>query len=86
MEPKLRYLHSHSTISTISFAWNRTRGCACRKHVKVEPDLWYYYADQLGILVWQGRKMYQNYTTNFSSAVDPDLHGSGNFPWIRIRI
>ena len=24
-----------------------------RKHVKVEPELWYYYCDQLGMLVWQ---------------------------------
>ncbi|KAK9841236.1 hypothetical protein WJX74_002356 [Apatococcus lobatus] len=24
-----------------------------RKHIKVEPDRWYYYADQIGILVWQ---------------------------------
>ena len=24
-----------------------------RKHVKVEPDRWYYWCDKLGILVWQ---------------------------------
>ena len=24
-----------------------------RKHVKVEPARWYYYCDQMGILVWQ---------------------------------
>src|SRR5205085_6308671 len=24
-----------------------------RKHVKVEPQRWYYWADKLGILVWQ---------------------------------
>ncbi len=24
-----------------------------RKHVKVEPDRWYYHADRLGMLVWQ---------------------------------
>lgn len=24
-----------------------------RKHVKVEPDRWFYHADQLGLLVWQ---------------------------------
>ncbi|GAB2923699.1 PA14 domain-containing protein [Nonomuraea fastidiosa] len=26
---------------------------AVRKHVKVEPDRWYYHADKLGLLVWQ---------------------------------
>ncbi|GAA2107864.1 PA14 domain-containing protein [Actinomadura alba] len=26
---------------------------AVRKHVKVEPDRWYYWADRLGLLVWQ---------------------------------
>lgn len=24
-----------------------------RKHIKVEPDLWYYHCDRLGMLVWQ---------------------------------
>lgn len=25
----------------------------CRKHVKVEPERWYYWCDRLGLLVWQ---------------------------------
>lgn len=24
-----------------------------RKHIKIEPERWYYYADKLGVLVWQ---------------------------------
>ena len=24
-----------------------------RKHAKVEPERWYYWADRLGMLVWQ---------------------------------
>jgi hypothetical protein len=32
----------------------RDLGCnMCRKHVKVEPARWYYWADKLGLLVWQ---------------------------------
>ena len=33
-----------------------TRQCGfnmCRKHVKVEPQRWYYWCDRLGLLVWQ---------------------------------
>ncbi|MEV4642232.1 LamG-like jellyroll fold domain-containing protein [Actinoplanes sp. NPDC049548] len=26
---------------------------AVRKHIKVEPDRWYYWADKLGLMVWQ---------------------------------
>ena len=33
-----------------------------RKHMKVEPDRWYYWADKLGILVWQDMP-----------AMDPDV-------------
>jgi Glycosyl hydrolases family 2, sugar binding domain/Glycosyl hydrolases family 2/Glycosyl hydrolases family 2, TIM barrel domain len=25
----------------------------CRKHVKIEPERWYYWCDQLGLMVWQ---------------------------------
>ncbi len=29
-------------------------GCnATRKHMKIEPDRWYYWADKLGLMVWQ---------------------------------
>ena len=33
---------------TLNMGFNMTR-----KHVKVEPDRWYYWADKLGLLVWQ---------------------------------
>lgn len=35
-----------------------------RKHLKVEPERWYYWADQLGILVWQDMPSCNSYTTN----------------------
>jgi beta-galactosidase/beta-glucuronidase len=31
-----------------------------RKHVKVEPDRWYYWCDKLGLLVWQDMPSAQN--------------------------
>jgi len=34
--------------STLGFGMN-----LARKHIKVEPERWYYWADKLGLLVWQ---------------------------------
>ncbi|MDN5853831.1 MAG: glycoside hydrolase family 2, partial [Actinomycetia bacterium] len=33
---------------------------AVRKHIKVEPDRWYYWADRLGLMVWQDMPSFQN--------------------------
>jgi len=41
-----------------------------RKHVKVEPDRWYYWCDKLGILVWQDMPS----GDGFISPRDPDIH------------
>ena len=38
----------HDLIMTKKLGFNMNR-----KHVKVEPDRWYYWADKLGVLVWQ---------------------------------
>ena len=35
-----------------------------RKHVKVEPYRWYYYADKLGLLVWQDMPSSNSYTSS----------------------
>ena len=43
-----------------------------RKHIKVERQRWYYWADTLGILVWQDMPSCNSYTGNPSPpAVDP---------------
>lgn len=34
-----------------------------RKHIKVEPARWYYYADKLGLLVWQDMPSANSYDT-----------------------
>jgi autotransporter-associated beta strand protein len=42
-----------------------------RKHIKVEPQRWYYWADKLGLLVWQDMPSCNSYTGNPSPpAVD----------------
>jgi beta-galactosidase/beta-glucuronidase len=41
-----------------------------RKHVKVEPDRWYYWCDKLGILVWQDMPS----GDGSISPKDPDIH------------
>ncbi|WP_342648041.1 sugar-binding domain-containing protein [Mucilaginibacter sp. CSA2-8R] len=35
-----------------------------RKHIKVEPQRWYYWADRLGLLVWQDMPSINSYTFN----------------------
>ena len=35
-----------------------------RKHVKVEPQRWYYWCDKLGLLVWQDMPIADNSTAN----------------------
>jgi hypothetical protein len=43
-----------------------------RKHEKVEPARWYYWADKLGLLVWQDMPTGNSYTGNANPpAVDP---------------
>jgi autotransporter-associated beta strand protein len=43
-----------------------------RKHIKVESQRWYYWADKLGILVWQDMPSCNSYTSNPSPPpVDP---------------
>jgi len=45
-------------------------GCnMARKHVKVEPDRWYYWCDKLGLLVWQDMPSGDKYI----KATEPDI-------------
>ena len=44
---------------TIELGFNMTR-----KHIKVEPARWYYWADKLGIMVWQDMPSINSYTNN----------------------
>ena len=51
-----------------------------RKHVKVEPERWYYWCDRLGLLVWQDMPSGNNATpegrTQFESRIAADGRGA----------
>ena len=57
-----------------------------RKHVKVEPERWYYWADKLGLLVWQDMPAGDNATPQaieqFGHELDRMIAGRGNHPCI----
>lgn len=57
-----------------------------RKHVKVEPDRWYYWCDKLGLLVWQDMPSGNNDTadgrTQFEVELQRMVEGRCNHPSI----
>ncbi|HEY2589489.1 MAG TPA: glycoside hydrolase family 2 TIM barrel-domain containing protein [Tepidisphaeraceae bacterium] len=57
-----------------------------RKHVKVEPERWYYWTDKLGLLVWQDMPSGDNRTPEslqqFEHELDRLVQGRGNHPSI----
>jgi len=44
-----------------------------RKHVKVEPQRWYYWADRLGVLVWQDMPSAENRTSESQQQFEQEL-------------
>jgi len=67
--------------STLGFGMN-----LARKHIKIEPDRWYYWADRLGLLVWQDMPSGGNDTPdarkNFSSEWQRLIDARYNHPSI----
>lgn len=57
-----------------------------RKHVKVEPDRWYFWADRLGLLVWQDMPSANNKTPGgrkqFETELERLIRSRGNHPSI----
>jgi hypothetical protein len=57
-----------------------------RKHVKVEPDRWYYWCDKLGLLVWQDMPSRKDSTpegrTQFEIELQRMVEGRRNHPSI----
>jgi hypothetical protein len=58
----------------------------CRKHVKVEPDRWYFWADKLGLMVWQDMPSGNNGTPEAKKQFEVELRrlveGRRNHPSI----
>jgi hypothetical protein len=49
-------IHTAPTDAALKFDLQQEKALGfnmVRKHIKVEPDRWYYYADKLGLMVWQ---------------------------------
>src|SRR5580704_11368522 len=61
-----------------------------RKHVKVEPDRWYYWCDKLGLLVWQDMPSGNNATPdgrrNFETELVRMVDGLENHPSIIVWV
>ena len=61
-----------------------------RKHVKVEPDQWYYWCDKLGLLVWQDMPSGNNTTpdsrTQFEVELQRMVEGRFNHPSIIVWV
>lgn len=54
-----------------------------RKHIKVEPARWYYYADVEGILVWQDMPCIGDFSTGVLQTRDPEIIAGQNNVWSR---
>ena len=61
-----------------------------RKHVKIEPDRWYYWCDKLGLLVWQDMPSGNNTTpdsrTQFEIELQRMVEGRFNHPSIIVWV
>ena len=61
-----------------------------RKHVKVEPDRWYYWCDKLGLLVWQDMPSGNNATADgrrdFENELARMVDGLDNHPSIIVWV
>jgi hypothetical protein len=59
---------------------------AIRKHVKVEPDRWYHWADRLGVLVWQDMPSGDAFTETGRSEIDRNPESAAIFEAELLRL
>jgi hypothetical protein len=89
-------LHTAPTDEAIRFDIAATLGLGmnlARKHIKVEPERWYYWADKLGLLVWQDMPSGKNDTpesrANFAREWQRIIDARSNHPsivmWVTIN-
>ena len=89
-------LHSAPTDEAIRFDIAATLGIGmnlARKHIKIEPERWYYWADKLGLLVWQDMPSGKNDTpearANFAAEWQRIIDARYNHPsivmWVTIN-
>ena len=50
-----------------------------RKHVKIEPDRWYYWCDRLGLLVWQDMPSGDKYVKKGEGEITRSAESAGQF-------
>ena len=79
-------------VATKQLGFNMTR-----KHIKVEPARWYYWADKLGLMVWQDMPSPNSYLSNappvdkaaFEKQIGEVIQSLGNSPaivsWVMIN-
>ncbi|MEV7427381.1 PA14 domain-containing protein [Streptomyces sp. NPDC091212] len=63
-------LHTAPTDEALAFDLKEHKRLgynSVRKHIKVEPDRWFYWADRLGLLVWQDMPAMNTITPNTES-------------------
>ena len=71
--------------STLGFGMN-----LARKHIKIEPDRWYYWADKLGLLVWQDMpsggnntpEARKNYASEWQRLIDARYNHPSIVMWV----
>jgi hypothetical protein len=86
-------LYTAPTDDALRFDIEYLKRCGfnlARKHVKVEPDRWYYWCDKLGLLVWQDMPSGNNTTpasrTQFEAELQRMVTGRFNHPSIIVWV